>query len=215
MDNLRAIVLADGDPVAPPIPLPSVALVVAADGGLRLASPLGLNVDVVVGDMDSVSPEDLTDAEKAGARIERDPTDKDATDLELALDEATAAGATEITVVGGSGGRLDHLLANAQLLSRHRYRSIALQWVTDTETVHVCDPERPITIRGAVGGRVSLIPIAGAAGGVATTGLHWPLHGEDLSAGSTRGMSNTMTTEKASVSVTVGTLLVVQERTGP
>lgn len=215
MENLRAIVLTDGDPVAWPLALPGDALVIAADGGLGLASALHLTVDVLVGDMDSVSAEDLERVTQSGARIERHPTDKDVTDLELALDEATAAGATEITVIGGSGGRLDHLLANAHLLSRHRYRSIALQWLTSTETVHVCDPDRPVTIRGAVGSRVSLIPVAGAAGGVATTGFHWPLHGEDLPAGSTRGMSNTMTGEKASVSVTAGTLLVVQERTRP
>jgi thiamine pyrophosphokinase len=215
VENLRAIVLTDGDPVAGPLGLPADALVIAADGGLGLASALDLDVDVVVGDMDSASPEDLKRAAQSGARIERHPTDKDATDLELALDEAIASGATEITVVGGSGGRLDHLLANAHLLSRHRYRGIALLWLTETETVQVCDPDRPVTIRGAVGGRVSLIPVAGAAGGIATTGLRWPLHGEDLPAGSTRGVSNTMTAEKASVSVTTGTLLVVQERTGP
>jgi thiamine pyrophosphokinase len=213
VENLRAIVLTDGDPVAGPLTLPDDALVIAADGGLGLASALHLTVDVVVGDMDSASAEDLKRVARSGARIERHPTDKGATDLELALDEATAAGATEITVVGGSGGRLDHLLANAHLLSRHRYRHIALQWLTDAETVHVCDPGRPVTIRGAGGDRVSLIPIAGAAGGVVTTGLHWPLDREDLPAGSTRGMSNTMTAEKASVSVTDGILLVVGERT--
>ncbi|GMQ86762.1 MAG: thiamine diphosphokinase [Acidimicrobiia bacterium] len=213
MENLRAIILTDGDPVARPLAFPDDALVIAADGGLALASALHLTVDVVVGDMDSASAEDLERAAQSGARIERHPTDKDATDLELALDEAIAAGATEITVVGGSGGRLDHLLANAHLLSGHSYRHVAMRWLTDTDTVLVCDPKRPITVRGALGARVSLIPVAGAAGGVVTTGLHWPLAGEALPAGSTRGMSNTMTAETASVSVTDGTLLVVHERT--
>ena len=92
MDDLRAIVLTDGDPVAPPIPLPTDATVIAADGGLRLSPILGLRVDVVVGDMDSVSAAELAAAEQAGARIERHPTDKDATDLELASTPPSPAG---------------------------------------------------------------------------------------------------------------------------
>ena len=215
MDNLRAIVLADGDPVAPPIALPSDALVVAADGGLSLSPALGLTVDVVVGDMDSVPPEDLAAAEQAGARIERHPTDKDVTDLELALDAAIAAGAVSITIIGGSGGRLDHHLANALLLAANQYAGVELRWVTESELVHVCDHMRPATIDGAAGDRVALLPVGGPARGVVTTGLRWRLDGEDLGFGSTRGISNELTTDQATVSLNEGRLLVVQERTTP
>ncbi len=208
MDNLRAIVLSNGDPVAASLPLPDDALVIAADGGLSLAAPLGLRVDVVVGDLDSASTEDLATTD---ARIERYPAGKDATDLELALDAAIASGATEITVVGGVGGRLDHLLANALLLASERYGRIPIRWLTGTETAAVADRNRPATVTGAVGDRVSLIPIGGPAREVTTTGLHWPLTGEDLPAGSTRGISNEMTETTATVTLTAGTLLVVQE----
>ncbi len=215
MDDLRAIVLTDGDPVAPPIPLPSDAMVIAADGGLRLSSILGLRVDVVVGDMDSVSPADLAAAEQAGARIERHPIDKDATDLELALDAAITGGAIEITVVGGAGGRLDHLLANAQLLAGDRYAAIQLRWWTGAEIVVVCDHMRPAVIKGTPGELVSLVPVGGSAGGVVTTGLRWGLEGEDLGFGSTRGVSNELSDDRATVSLTEGRLLVIQERATP
>ena len=211
MDNLRAIVLADGDPVAPPIPLPADATVIAADGGLRLSPILGLPVDVVVGDMDSVSPADLKAAEQAGARIERHRTDKDATDLELALDAAITGGAIEITVVGGTGGRLDHLLANAQLLASDRYTGVELRWLTGAEIVVVCDHMRPALIEGTPGELVSLVPVGGTAGGVVTTGLRWGLEGEDLVFGSTRGISNELSDDRATVSLREGRLLVVQE----
>ena len=97
MEHHRAIVLANGDPVAETPALPRDALVIAADGGLSLAAPLGLTVDIVIGDMDSVSAQDLEQARRSGARIDRHPTDKNITDLGLALDAAVDGGADEIT----------------------------------------------------------------------------------------------------------------------
>src|SRR5262245_39959523 len=92
-------------------PLGPGPLVVAADSGLEGAAVLGLVPAVVVGDMDSVDPDALAAAEAAGARIERHPAAKDATDLDLALDVALAAGADRVVVVTGTGDRLDHALA--------------------------------------------------------------------------------------------------------
>ena len=97
------------------------AAVIAADGGVDLAHALGLHVDVVVGDLDSASPAGLARAEAAGARIVRHPAEKDATDLELALDEAVALDPRRIVVVGGAGGRLDHLLGGLLLLAAEQY----------------------------------------------------------------------------------------------
>lgn len=211
MEDLRAIVLADGEPIAGPLGIPDTALVIAADGGLALAPVLGLDVDIVIGDMDSVAPEDLAAAEQAGVRIERYPADKDATDLELALDAALAAGATDITIVGGAGGRIDHLLANALLIADDRYAGAHLLWITGAERVVVCDAARPASLDGRVGDVISLIPVHGSVHGATSSGLRWPLEDEELPAASTRGISNEMTHTTATVSVSVGTLLVVQE----
>ena len=89
----RAIVLAGGDPVATRIRdhLPADADVIAADSGLHLAGPLGLTVACVVGDLDSADPAAVDAAVAAGATVERHPVDKDATDLELAIDAARHA----------------------------------------------------------------------------------------------------------------------------
>ncbi len=208
----RAIVLAHGDPVAGSLSLPDGAIVVAADGGLSLAPRLGLAPDVVVGDMDSVAAGDLERAGRAGARIERYPTDKDATDLELAIDAAREAGATDITIVGGTGGRLDHLLANAMLLAADRYEDVTLRWLTTTDEIVPCRPGPPVRIQGRPGDLVSLIPVAGAALGITTSGLRWQLQGDDLVPGSTRGVSNELTATEATVALDDGVLLVVHRR---
>jgi thiamine pyrophosphokinase len=209
VEHHRTIVLANGDPVTGPLALPDDAVVIAADGGLSLAAPLGLTVGIVIGDMDSVSTTALERAVQAGARVERHPTGKNVTDLGLALDAAVAGGADDITIVGGAGGRLDHLLANAMLLCSDRYDDVVLRWLTGTETVVPCSPDRPVHLEGQPGDLVSLIPVSGPALGVTTTGLRWRLDGGGLAPGSTRGISNEMTDAEATVAIEDGTLLVV------
>ena len=108
-------------------PLPAGAFVIAADSGLDHAAALGLSVDVLVGDLDSATAPAVRAAEAAGVRIERHPVDKEATDLELALDYALAIGASRVTVVSGGGGaRLDHHLAELVLLASARFAPLHL-----------------------------------------------------------------------------------------
>jgi thiamine pyrophosphokinase len=209
-----AIVLAGGDRVARPGEALAVApgtLVVAADSGLHQASSLGLHVDVVVGDLDSADAALVAAAQAAGARIERHPRDKDATDLELALDCARREGATSIVVFGGTGGRLDHFLANVLLLAHPSLAGVAVVAVMDDARVRVVrGGEPPVALHGAAGSLVTLLPAGGHARGVVTDGLEYPLAGEDLGPGTTRGVSNVLVGTEARVSLTGGTLLVIQ-----
>src|SRR4051794_27377042 len=106
------VVFAGGDPIDLSVRslLPQGARVVAADSGLHHAQELGVPVDIVVGDLDSVDEIRLARAVETGTVVERHPVDKDYTDLELALQVAGRLGATDVLVVGGAGGRLDHFL---------------------------------------------------------------------------------------------------------
>jgi thiamine pyrophosphokinase len=205
-----AIILAGGDG-APTTALPDADIVIAADGGLALASPLGLTTDLVVGDMDSVDLDLLSAAEREGVEVRRHPTDKDATDLELALDAAMAAGATAVTVVGGGGGRLDHLLANAALIASERYRKLAVDWRVGADVVTVVRAGH--TISGRPGDLVTLLAVGGPAV-VTTTGLRWQLDRATLEAGTTRGVSNQLTASPATVAVEEGVLLVITRSGG-
>jgi thiamine pyrophosphokinase len=206
----RALVFAGGDPVPPAVRsvLPEHALVIAADSGVDHAQALGRRVDIAVGDFDSVSAEGLATAELAGARIDRHPTDKDASDLELALDAAVAAGATTVTVVGGHGGRLDHLLGNLALLAAPRFAALVLDgWLGDA---HVTVVRSRSAIAGAPGSLVSLFAMHGPARGVTTRGLRYPLHDAVLEPGSTLGLSNEIVEPDAQVAIADGVVLAIQ-----
>lgn len=211
----EAIVLTGGDPVdaASVVELPTSAFVVAADGGLHLAAPLDLHVDLVVGDLDSVEAQVLAAAEQAGTTVERHPVDKDRTDLALALDAAVSAGAQRITVVGGAGGRADHLLANWLLLAADAYAGCVVRSWSASARTDVVRPGRTAELIGPVGALLTLLPANGAARGVRTTGLRFPLDGEDLLPGTSRGVSNRFDRSLATVTLTDGVLLAIRPLT--
>jgi thiamine pyrophosphokinase len=200
------VVVASGQ--GPLVEVPAARAVVAADGGLDRAASLGLAVDVVVGDLDSVSPVELERAEAKGVRVVRHPEAKDATDLELALDEAVALGAKRVLVVASAGGRLDHLLASLLLLGSERYEALEVDAFVGEALVHVIRGER--TMHGTAGDLVTLLALGEPASGVTTEGLAYPLADDSLDAGSTRGVSNVFVGGEATVSVARGVLLAVR-----
>jgi thiamine pyrophosphokinase len=204
------VVVSGGEPphakAAPAVP--PGATVVAADRGLEHARALGLDVTVAVGDFDSVSPQAVAAAEAAGVRIERHPAAKDATDLELALDLAIEMAPRRILVVAGRGGRLDHELASVLLLAAERYAGVEIDAYVGEARVHVVRGEREL--EGENGELITLLPANGPALGVTTEGLKYPLRGETLEPGSTRGVSNVFATATARVSVMDGVLLAIR-----
>ena len=207
----QVVVLAGGDPVELPLPRPlppSIDLVIAADGGYDAAATLAVPVDVLVGDLDSVTPEGLTTARTAGTRIERHPVDKDRTDLALALDEVVAEGPAEVVLIGGHGGRLDHLLANVSLLAAPEYAALRITALLGAAVVTVVRDRA--TLLGRPGALVSLLAMHGPAHQVTTTGLRFPLAQATLPVGSSLGVSNEFTGSHATVTVADGVLVAVQ-----
>jgi thiamine pyrophosphokinase len=203
-----AIVVAGGDAPPPNRAIPAHASVIAADGGLDHAFACGLHVDLVVGDLDSVSDDALARARREGIVIDHRPQAKDATDLELALDHACARGATRALVLGLGGGRLDHALGNLLLLAADQYGAIEIDaWIGDA-TVSVIRTRRRFSL--TAGTFVSLFALGGPAFGVTTHGLEYPLHRETLVPGSSRGVSNVVLDGPMMVEVADGVLLAVQ-----
>ena len=184
--------------------LPEADLVVAADSGYDVAVSHGLAVDVLVGDFDSI----VTEVIPTDVVVHRHDPDKDATDLELALEVVSAESPERVVVVGGGGGRVDHELATAALLCSLRWETIEeIDWVTDRGWSHVVRGRR--LLHGDVGATLSLVPMGGDARGVSTRGLRWELSGATLRHGTTLGVSNVFAAPVAEVTVERGCLLAV------
>jgi thiamine pyrophosphokinase len=208
------VVVAGGHPLGEAVhSFPAGAMVIAADGGVDRALALGLHVDLAIGDFDSVSAAGLTTAEAGGARVERHPIAKDATDLELALDAAMALGPARIVVVGSGGGRLDHLLGSVLLLADERYAATEIDAYLGDACVSVIRGSR--TLAGTLGDLLTLLPVHGAAEGVTTEGLEFPLRAETLPPGTSRGVSNVFSASEARITVDRGCLLAVRPAPEP
>lgn len=186
-------------------------LVVAADGGLLHCRVCEVWPDVLVGDLDSVHGDDVSRARANGVQVSVHPTDKNATDLELALDLAVERGASSISVVCAFGGRLDHELATIGLLAADQWAQIDLKATDGRRQLWVV--RNAVSPQLAIGRTVSLVPWSNEVTGVTTTGLQWPLRGETLPRGSTRGVSNIVIDDSASISIETGVLLIVSDQT--
>jgi thiamine pyrophosphokinase len=187
-----------------------IDLVVAADGGARHAARLGRTIDQWVGDGDSLSAAAIETLRAAGVPIRLSPVDKDESDTELAVAAAVAAGAARLTVLGALGGpRVDHGLANVWLLAHPSLADRRACLLDDGSRIRLLGAGRH-DLGGRVGDLVSLFPFGGDAVGLSTGGLRYPLAGEPLRSGSTRGLSNVRVATVAELIVGSGRVLVVE-----
>ncbi len=212
MSETTAVVVIGGLPINKSVAkfLPKHDFVVAADSGLHSAIDLGLRVNLVIGDMDSVDHAVLAAAEANGVIVQRVPHDKEATDTELALLSAVSQGARHIVLVTGGGGRLDHQLGVLSVL-RHpalKDREVVALW--DTARLQLLRGPGLCTIHGKVGDVVGLVAQDETATGVTTNGLKWELNDDSLTAHTSRGVSNELVTTTATISIASGQLFVIQ-----
>ena len=192
----------------PPVCPPAIAehdLVIAADGGYTYTQQAGIRTDVLVGDFDSLC--DLPNQEEDGLLIQRLSKEKDHTDLFVALQCGLERGYTRFHIYGGTGGRIDHTLANIQCLT---------YLVNHNARGYLYDRDAVITaIRGEVwlaarqDGIVSVFALGESADGVYVNGLKYELENRSLSYDFPLGVSNEFTGRPVHIRVERGILAIV------
>jgi thiamine pyrophosphokinase len=210
MASSHILIFIGGDPPHPNVRqhLPVDAYVIAADSGYAHAIAMGFVPHELVGDMDSIAAVDLTDARDSNILISQFPSDKDLTDTEIAIASAIARQSTHITVVSGGGDRFDHVLAMVHSLASSAL-TIDTTLLIGRARVSYATYTKEFRINTQSGNTISLVPIGGAAT-VTTTGFQWELNNDTLQSFASRGVSNITTGESVSISVTDGSLAVVE-----
>jgi thiamine pyrophosphokinase len=207
---MRAVVVAHGNV----LPSDRAAIqdgdfVVAADGGALALERWKVLPHLVVGDMDSLGDAGVQRLARRGIAVAKFPPDKDESDLELAVAQAVEAGAKEIVLLGALGGeRLDHETANLLLLADPSYDGVRIEARRGALRVRALRGPGSLSFEADVGSLVTLLPVGADAEGIRTEGLRYPLVGETLAFGKSRGLSNEITSRPASVALTRGALLV-------
>jgi len=210
---IRAVVIAGGDIDTTPA-IESDDLVIAADSGYDHAMSLGIQVDLLIGDLDSISPTGLDHARNHDVEIMEFPRDKDSTDLALALRAAVDRGATTVDIHGGEGGTIAHLLGVALSITHRDWEEIDVVWHTGIGIIRPATRNRSTEASVEVGDTITIIPV-GDVRGVTTSGLRWHLESTSMENGTTLGISNEATATTVTVAVDEGALLVIQEHASP
>lgn len=209
---MRIVIIANGSLNHSPALLAGDTII-AADGGGRHCLALGVSPAVVIGDLDSLTDLELQALKELGAQIIQFPPRKDFTDLELALDyarsltEQNRIGESEILILGALGERWDQTLANLALPVA--FPELDVRLVDGNQEILYVRGGETVVIQGRRGDTLSLIPLGGEARGVTASKLEYPLADENLSLGSTRGISNVLLEEEAQISLHAGLLVCV------
>lgn len=209
---MRAVIFANGTIGNSDSVLSGKDLIIAADGGTHHCLSLSITPDVVIGDLDSLSADDIKGLQIASVEIIRYPAKKDQTDLELALKLAIDRGADEIVVFGAMGGRWDMSIANILLLAEQNLSGATIRIIDGRHEIMLLQAGKEITFHGKKGDILSLIPLGRDALGITLSGLEYPLKNDVLRFGSSRGISNVLIRNSATVFLKQGLLLCVHIR---
>ena len=204
MSSLHALILTGGPLPSIEVALPEAQLVIAADSGGDHAENLGLKVDLIIGDFDSCSEKAI----KRAAESQKFPSDKDVTDLELALAAAVEKDAASVTILTSSRGRLDHSLGNILVACSERWSDLEIELIVDDHLVKVIRSRTKL--KGEPSDLLSIFALGGTAFGVTSKGLKWELDGIDLVTGSGLTISNEFVLPEAEISIEQGTIISVQ-----
>lgn len=183
---------------------------ICADSGAAYAAALGLVPRILIGDFDSLDKNLLQHFHRQGSTIKQHPVAKDDTDTSLALEEALAGNPTEIIIIGGTGTRFDHSLANVHLLRIALERGIPARIVTEYNEISLVAPAQPAVVKGKPGQLFSLLPLTTEVTGVNVTGARWPLENATFTIGRPYGISNELVEGEARITVASGILLLVK-----
>ena len=187
-------------------------MMIAVDYGLAAADKLKLPIDFIVGDFDSV-PEGLLDQYKEKSiPINTFPTEKDKTDTQIAIELALKYHPSQLDIVGATGSRLDHVMANIHLLLLPMQLGIPAALLDSGNKIYLKSKSFCINKQSQHGNYVSLLPFSEKVTGLTLKGFKYPLDHIVLSAGSSLGISNEIKEEDAYVEFMDGSLLVIEAK---
>lgn len=188
----------------------STDIIICADGGANHIYGSDILPDMIVGDLDSLTPDALEYYKKSNILFHKFSSKKDNTDTELAINFAVDEGVRELILLGSTGTRLDHTLANIMLLEKLFKRNINARIIDEHNEIYVIDSS--IEVRNEKDTFVSFIPLFEECRGVTMKGFKYPTDNLNFELGSTMGISNEVESDKGIIEISSGIALVIKSR---
>lgn len=187
--------------------------ILAADSGMNALYAAAVTPDIIIGDFDSADKKILAffQQNKEIDFCTLNP-EKDDTDTEFAIRESIRRGADSITIIGGTGTRLDHVLGNISLLGIGLEEGVRMELLDEHNRICMINHSVTLKKKEQYGNYLSLIPYNGNVTGVTLKGLKYPLHDYTMGGFNSLGISNEIVDDEASIELTSGQLLVIESR---
>lgn len=187
-------------------------MIIAVDRGLMAADRINLPIDYIVGDFDSVPHDILKQYEDKSVPIKTFPAEKDKTDTEIAIELALMNNPERIDIIGATGSRLDHVLANIHLLLLPMQLGVDAYILDLNNKIYLKKDDFIIQRKKQYGNYVSLMPFSGKVSGLTMIGFKYPLKSVMLSPGSSLCVSNEIKAEEGIVEFTEGMVIVFETK---
>ena len=195
-----------------------VSKVICVDGGLHVADAAGISIDYLVGDFDtadaslvSIYRKEIAEGKRSTILKEYNPI-KDATDTQIAISLAIEEGAEEIVLLGATGSRMDHTLANIHLLLKPLSCGVKAYILDKHNKIYLTDKELELKKKELYGPYLSLLPFGGDAKAVTLEGFKYDVTKRDYLRGDSLGVSTELTEETGKVTLEEGVLVVFETR---
>ncbi|MEG2246904.1 MAG: thiamine diphosphokinase [Peptostreptococcaceae bacterium] len=182
--------------------------IICADGGAKHLYDLKLAPDYILGDLDSLEKSIIDYYKKKGVKFKKFPQRKNETDTQLCVHLAKDLGVSQIHLIGALGGRIDHTIANINLMYYIKELGISSIIKNSDEEIYIIENEK-ISINGKKGSTISILPIKGNVNGVTLENLEYPLDNANINFGNPIGLSNIMKEDSFNVKVDKGSLIII------
>lgn len=185
--------------------------IIAVDGGVDYAERMGVIPNLIVGDFDTFTTDGLSEYERRGVIIRRFNPEKDDTDTEIAVREAVMLG-NDTDIIGATGGRIDHLLANIHNMKIALDAGVNMRLVDEGNIIYLKDRDFTIATKDCRGKYISFVPFSGEVTGMYLEGFKYPLNDYTLKPGASRCVSNELAADYGVVKIGAGCLIVINSR---
>lgn len=189
--------------------LRQVQKIICADGGTRHAYNMGIIPDVIIGDLDSSADRYISYFQELKVPIIKYSWDKDKTDTHICLEFAMET-CDEIWLMGATGTRLDHTLANISILRMAADKGKRACIIDENNEIYVIKDK--IKLEGKKGDILSLLPLSTKVDGIDLTGVYYPLQNAEMELGNPYGVSNKFEASTIELSIKSGYLAVIKSK---
>ena len=191
---------------------------IAVDNGLRFCYDNQIKPTWIVGDFDTAAPEPVEYYQtQTDIPIRRFNPVKDSTDSQIAIELALELGSSEITLLGGTGTRMDHVLGNIQSLMLAKKKGVSCVILDEYNRIQLIDGETRLKKSEQYGKYVSLLPLTTEVTGVDLTGFKFNLTGHTFTSTGSAGLgvSNEIIEDIAEIRVKSGIFVLIESRDLP